>query len=227
LRNNDGDYQEVIDNLDAFIEQEPDKKLRIDIEMTGVMAEMMASGVQEVERDGETFYQMMGLELALDQAIEHCGLMEMVGCEELLEENSGEEPEEDNGIEWEDDMAAMNALSNTENIAWKLVDESTGAMPIVKDWTFDQGDFVKVSIYNDPASIHPMQHPVHFHGQRFVVLSRDGEVNDNFQWKDSVLVPTGQTADILIEMTNDGDWMAHCHIAEHNAAGMMFDFKVK
>ncbi|MGB0925376.1 MAG: multicopper oxidase domain-containing protein [Minisyncoccia bacterium] len=27
-------------------------------------------------------------------------------------------------------------------------------------------------------------------------------------------------------MTNDGDWMAHCHIAEHNAAGMMFNFKV-
>lgn len=226
MRNNDGDYQIVIDNLDSFLAQEPDKKLRIDIEMRGQMAEMMAMGVEEIERDGETVYKMMGLELNLEQAIKHCGLMEMVGCEELLEENGGESEEEDDGIEWEDDMAIMNSMSNTENISWKLIDEATDMMPMMDDWNFNQGDFVKVRIYNDPSSMHPMQHPVHFHGQRFVVLRRDGEVNDNFQWKDSVLVPTGQTADILIEMTNVGDWMAHCHIAEHNAAGMMFNFKV-
>ena len=169
---------------------------------------------------------MMGLELNLEQALEHCGLMEMVGCEELIEENGEGESEEDDGIEWEDDMAMMNAMSNTNNISWKLIDEATNEKPTMDDWNFNQGDFVKVRIYNDPSSMHPMQHPVHFHGQRFVVLTRDGEVNDNFQWKDSVLVPTGQTVDILIEMTNVGDWMAHCHIAEHNAAGMMFNFKV-
>lgn len=226
MRNSDGDYQTVINNLDSFLAQKPDKKLRIDIEMKGMMADMMAMGVEEVERDGETMYKMMGLELNLEQALEHCGLMEMVGCEELIEENGEGESEEDDGIEWEDDMAMMNAMSNTDNISWKLIDEATNEKPTMDDWNFNQGDFVKVRIYNDPSSMHPMQHPVHFHGQRFVVLTRDGEVNDNFQWKDSVLVPTGQTVDILIEMTNDGDWMAHCHIAEHNAAGMMFNFKV-
>jgi FtsP/CotA-like multicopper oxidase with cupredoxin domain len=226
MRNSNGDYQTVIDNLDSFLAQEPDKKLRIDIEMRDQMADMMAMGVEEVERDGETVYKMMGLELNLDQALEHCGLMEMVGCEELIEENGEGESEEDDGIEWEDDMAMMNAMSNTENISWKLIDEATNEKPTMNDWNFNQGDFVKVQIYNDPSSMHPMQHPVHFHGQRFVVLTRDDEVNDNFQWKDSVLVPTGETVDILIEMTNVGDWMAHCHIAEHNAAGMMFNFKV-
>jgi suppressor of ftsI len=226
LRNNDSDYQVIIDNLDLFLAQDPDKKLRIDIEMTGQMADMMAMGVEEIERDGETVYKMMGLELNLEQAIEHCGLMEMVGCEELIEENGEGESEEDDGIEWEDDMAMMNALSNTDNISWGLVDESTNAKPTMDDWNFKQGEFVKVQIYNDPSSMHPMQHPIHFHGQRFVVLTRNGQVNDNFQWKDSVLVPTGQTVNILIEMTNVGDWMAHCHIAEHNAAGMMFNFKV-
>jgi len=228
MRTNDADYQSVIDGLDSFLEQEPDKKLRIDIEMRGQMHEMMQMGVQEVEKNGETMYKMMGLELSLDQALEHCGLMEMVGCEELLEANAGEEAEEEeeDGIEWEDDMAMMNSMSNTENIAWKLIDEDTALKPTMDDWNFNQGGFVKVRIYNDPTSMHPMQHPIHFHGQRFVVLTRDGEVNNNFQWKDSVLVPTGQTVDILIEMTNIGDWMAHCHIAEHNAAGMMFNFKV-
>ncbi len=71
-----------------------------------------------------------------------------------------------------------------------------------------------------------MQHPIHFHGQRFVVLSRDGVVNDNLQWKDTVLIPSGQTFDILVEMSNPGEWMAHCHIAEHLESGMMFDFTV-
>ena len=95
------------------------------------------------------------------------------------------------------------------------------------DWSFNQGDVVKIRIFNDPDSMHPMQHPIHFHGQRFVVLSRDGVVNNNFQWKDTTLIPTGQTIDILVEMSNPGTWMTHCHIAEHLHAGMMFGFKVK
>jgi FtsP/CotA-like multicopper oxidase with cupredoxin domain len=38
--------------------------------------------------------------------------------------------------------------------------------------------------------------------------------------------PTGQTVDILLEVTNPGLWMAHCHIAEHHESGMMFSFTV-
>jgi FtsP/CotA-like multicopper oxidase with cupredoxin domain len=32
--------------------------------------------------------------------------------------------------------------------------------------------------------------------------------------------------DILLDVTNPGSWMAHCHIAEHHEAGMMFSFTV-
>jgi FtsP/CotA-like multicopper oxidase with cupredoxin domain len=28
-------------------------------------------------------------------------------------------------------------------------------------------------------------------------------------------------------VSNPGSWMAHCHIAEHAASGMMFSFNVK
>jgi FtsP/CotA-like multicopper oxidase with cupredoxin domain len=41
-----------------------------------------------------------------------------------------------------------------------------------------------------------------------------------------VLVRTGETVDILLDITNAGTWMAHCHIAEHQENGMMFSFKV-
>jgi len=57
-------------------------------------------------------------------------------------------------------------------------------------------------------------------------LSRDGEPEENFVWKDTVLLRAGQTIDILLDVTNPGLWMAHCHIAEHTESGMMFSFDV-
>lgn len=41
-----------------------------------------------------------------------------------------------------------------------------------------------------------------------------------------MLVRTGQTVDILLDVSNPGVWMAHCHIAEHHEGGMMFSFHV-
>ena len=58
------------------------------------------------------------------------------------------------------------------------------------------------------------------------ILARDGEPDDNLVWKDTVLIPAGQTVDILLDVTNPGRWMAHCHIAEHIESGMMFSFDV-
>ena len=48
----------------------------------------------------------------------------------------------------------------------------------------------------------------------------------NHVWKDTVLVRSGQTVDILLDVSNPGLWMAHCHIAEHIQSGMMFSFNV-
>jgi len=133
-------------------------------------------------------------------------------------------------IEWEDSMKMMNNMSNDEMMEWQIIDE-TNIKDLKKNmgikWNFKKDDFVKVEIFNDPKSMHPMQHPVHFHGQRFVVLTRDGKVNNNLQWKDTTLVKNGEKIEILIEMTNIGTWMSHCHIAEHLQSGMMFTFKVK
>ena len=64
------------------------------------------------------------------------------------------------------------------------------------------------------------------HGQRFLIVSRDGVANRNLAWKDTVLVPVGSTVDLLMEASNPGEWMIHCHIAEHLDAGMMGSFKV-
>ena len=130
-------------------------------------------------------------------------------------------------IEWEDDMARMNKMSDDKMIEWKLVDEETKKENMDIEWSFKKWDFVKVEIFNDPDSMHPMQHPVHFHGQRFIVLTRDWKVQDNLQWKDTNLIRNWEKIEILIEMTNIWLWMSHCHIAEHLQSGMMMNFIVE
>jgi FtsP/CotA-like multicopper oxidase with cupredoxin domain len=132
------------------------------------------------------------------------------------------------GIEWEDDMVDVNRLTTPKNMRWKLIDRETGAENAAIDWRFRVGDRVKIRLLNEMAGDHPMHHPFHVHGAgRFLILSRDGVVEPNLIWKDTVLVRTGETVDILLDVTNVGVWMAHCHIAEHHESGMMFSFNVE
>jgi len=131
------------------------------------------------------------------------------------------------GIEWEDDMVEVNKITTPANTRWKLVDRSNDAANHDIAWQFRVGDRVKIRLVNEMDSDHPMHHPFHIHGAgRFLVLARDGEVEPNLVWSDTVLVRTGQTVDILLDITNPGRWMAHCHIAEHHESGMMFSFDV-
>jgi FtsP/CotA-like multicopper oxidase with cupredoxin domain len=143
-----------------------------------------------------------------------------------------EEPEQSRdtaqGIEWEDDMVEVNRMTTPANMRWKLVDRDTGAENAQIDWIFRVGDQVKLRLVNEMDSDHPMPHPFHVHGAgRFLILSRNDVVEPNLVWKDTVLVRTGETVDILLDVTNPGRWMAHCHIAEHHESGMMFSFDVE
>jgi FtsP/CotA-like multicopper oxidase with cupredoxin domain len=132
------------------------------------------------------------------------------------------------GIEWEDDMVEVNRMTTPANMRWKLVDRDTGDQNAAIDWRFRVGDQVKIRLLNEMAGDHPMHHPFHVHGAgRFLVLSRDGVPESSLVWKDTVLVRTGETVDILLDVTNVGRWMAHCHIAEHHESGMMFSFNVE
>jgi suppressor of ftsI len=128
------------------------------------------------------------------------------------------------GIEW-DDTNMMSGTSDT--VKWKITDQATGKVNNDIKWTFTKNQPVKIEIYNDPHSMHPMQHPIHFHGQQFLVLSINGVKQTDLVWKDTVLVPSGQTVDILLYPTTPGTWMAHCHIAEHLEDGMMFTYVVQ
>ncbi|MGE5230638.1 MAG: multicopper oxidase family protein [Deltaproteobacteria bacterium] len=124
-------------------------------------------------------------------------------------------------VEWVDGMPDMNWLSTAKQVRWVIRDEATGKENSDIDWHVRQGSVVKLRIFNDPRSFHPMQHPIHLHGQRMLVIARDGVRTRNLVWKDTALIPVGSTVDLLIDASNPGAWMLHCHIAEHLGAGMM------
>lgn len=75
-----------------------------------------------------------------------------------------------------------------------------------------------------------MAHPFHVHGTSFQVVSRNGSAVDAAVegWKDVVLV--SGTAEILVRFDQLADasapFMYHCHILEHEDAGMMGQFTV-
>ncbi len=197
--------KEDINDFKEYFGKEVDVNIELSIDMMG-MGSSMLDGLNHEER------------------VEHCEMMpNMMGCESYLD---GEE-EHEMKIEWEDEMERMNSMSTSESLTWILRDRENDKENMDIDLNFNVGDKVKIRLFNDPNSMHPMQHPIHFHGQRFLVLERDGDKNENLVWKDTVLIPVGETVDILLDITNPGEWMAHCHIAEHLESGMMMSFKVQ
>ncbi|HUX32915.1 MAG TPA: multicopper oxidase family protein [Gemmatimonadaceae bacterium] len=124
-------------------------------------------------------------------------------------------------VEWVDGMPDMNWLSTSKQVEWIIRDDATGKENMDIDWHAKQGSVIKLRVFNDPRSFHPMQHPIHLHGQRMLVVSRDGVPTRNLSWKDTVIIPVGATVDLLIDASNPGAWMMHCHIAEHLGSGMM------
>ena len=111
-------------------------------------------------------------------------------------------PGMDGGAAW-----AINGMSMTG-------DGHAGMAPLV---TLRRGRSYVLSIRNDTAWWHPM----HLHGHSFRVLSRNGAPVPHNQWADTVLVQPRETVDIAFVADNPGDWMLHCHVADHQMAGLM------
>jgi FtsP/CotA-like multicopper oxidase with cupredoxin domain len=190
-----------IDAFRQYFDRTPDKKMTLGVDFSGMMAGHMGA---------------MG---GMQQGSMQQGSMQGMGM--------GSSPD---GIEWGDSngmMQMMNAMATADETKWKITDTATDKANMDIGWTFEKGAPQKIEIFNDPKTMHPMQHPIHFHGQRFLVIAINGAKQTDLAWKDTVLVPAGATVEILLDPSNPGEWMAHCHIAEHLAAGMMFSFTVK
>jgi FtsP/CotA-like multicopper oxidase with cupredoxin domain len=83
--------------------------------------------------------------------------------------------------------------------------------------TLQRGRSCVLAMHNDTA----WHHPMHLHGHAFRVIARDGRPTRYREWQDTVLMAPRERVEIAFVADNPGDWMFHCHILEHQAAGMM------
>jgi FtsP/CotA-like multicopper oxidase with cupredoxin domain len=83
--------------------------------------------------------------------------------------------------------------------------------------TLRRGRSYVLAMHNDTA----WHHPMHLHGHAFRVITRDGQPTPYREWQDTVLMAPRERVEIAFVADNPGDWMFHCHILEHQAAGMM------
>lgn len=102
---------------------------------------------------------------------------------------------------------AINGMSMTG-------DGHAGMAPLT---TLQLGRTYIVRLQNDTAWWHPM----HLHGHSFRLLHRKGVAVPNSIWSDTVLLAPQEWADIAFVADNPGDWMLHCHVTDHQTAGMM------
>lgn len=72
-----------------------------------------------------------------------------------------------------------------------------------------------------PESIDTIDHPLHIHGTHFRILAVNGIPEKKEIWADTTIVPAKGTVDILVKFDKPGMWMMHCHILDHEDAGMM------
>lgn len=103
------------------------------------------------------------------------------------------------GVAW-----AINGVAATDHRAEPLI-------------TLRRGRSYVLALHNDTA----WHHPIHLHGHAFRVISRSGKPTPYREWQDTVLLSPRERAEIALVADNPGDWMLHCHILEHQAAGMM------
>jgi FtsP/CotA-like multicopper oxidase with cupredoxin domain len=131
-----------------------------------------------------------------------------------------------NPVEWSGTMPEMDWVVTGRHAQWLLRDTATQRANLEIDWRFKVGEVVRLRVVNDRNALHAMHHPIHIHGQRFLVLSTNGVANEHLVWKDTMLLPTGFASELLLELTNPGKWMLHCHVAEHIESGMRMVFEV-
>jgi FtsP/CotA-like multicopper oxidase with cupredoxin domain len=129
--------------------------------------------------------------------------------------------------EWSGTMPGMNWVTSGAQARWFVRDATSGQENEAIRWRLRRGAVVRLRLVNQRNSIHAMQHPIHVHGQRFLILAVNGVAPRTRAWKDTALLPAGGAVDILVQFDNPGRWMLHCHIAEHVESGMMMTFEVE
>jgi FtsP/CotA-like multicopper oxidase with cupredoxin domain len=92
------------------------------------------------------------------------------------------------------------------------------SFPATTPYVAKQGEWVELHYMNEGSQIHPM----HLHGMPQLVIAKDGMPRTTPQYEDTVTVAPGERYTVLVQATELGTWVWHCHILPHaeNENGM-------
>lgn len=130
-----------------------------------------------------------------------------------------EEPTQEVTLTLDSVEESTSAITWTINgSAWTSCEDMLGGdpIPVAEDTP------TALTIVNNST----MEHPFHLHGQLMQLLAIDGVAPDYAGQRDTYLARGEQTLELYTRFDNPGIWMAHCHILEHTARGMMTAFEV-
>ncbi|OAN79198.1 copper oxidase [Jannaschia sp. EhC01] len=78
---------------------------------------------------------------------------------------------------------------------------------------FTRGQTARITLVNETA----FPHGIHLHGHHFHEVAPDGSLGP---LRDTTLVDVRESRDIICVFDNPGQWLLHCHMLGHQAAGM-------
>ncbi|MER9067888.1 multicopper oxidase family protein [Mesorhizobium sp. M0902] len=122
-------------------------------------------------------------------------------------------------------MMGMGMMGMNGGAAWAINGMSMtgdGHAGMAPQFTLKRGVTCHLTMRNETAWWHPM----HVHGFSLSVISRNGSPVPHRQWQDTVLLAPKDTIECAFVADNPGDWMLHCHVADHQMAGLMTAFRV-
>jgi FtsP/CotA-like multicopper oxidase with cupredoxin domain len=123
-------------------------------------------------------------------------------------------------------MSGMGGMSGMSGgAAWNINGMSMtgdGAPDMPPLLTLQKGQSHVLTLVNETA----WWHPIHLHGHSFKILQRNGAPVPHRQWCDTVLMAPSDRIDCAFVADNPGDWMLHCHVMDHQVAGLMTVLRV-
>lgn len=96
------------------------------------------------------------------------------------------------------------------------------------DREINQNEFQIWEISINSGMMSTPGHPFHIHSTQYRILDINGQappVNEQ-GWKDTVYIKNGEVIRLLVQFKHTGIFMYHCHILEHEEAGMMAQLRV-
>lgn len=108
-------------------------------------------------------------------------------------------------------------LNDAGNIGFSLNGKS---FPATTPYVLNQGESMLVHYMNEGL----MNHPMHLHNNRQLVIAKDGFPLESPYYVDTLDVAPGERYSVLVLAELPGTWVWHCHIFSHveRADGSMF-----